>query len=76
MPQGPSGQLIPPSVSTTQGGTTVSQVLPMSSQPSGQLGAAQVPPVTGTNGPGSQTKPLLDGQVNITLARAVVEVLK
>ena len=60
---GPNGQLLPPSVST-QGGTTVAQVLPMPSQSSGQLGAPHVTSVTGSSGPtGSQTKTLLSGQV-------------
>ena len=60
---GTNGPLLPPPVST-QGGTTVAQVLPMSSQSSGQLGAPHGTSVTGTSGPpGSQTKPPMCGQV-------------
>ena len=60
---GPNGPLLPPAVSTP-GGTSVAPVLPMSSQPGGQIGASHVTSVSGTTGPqGSQTNHSLSGQV-------------
>ena len=58
-----NGPLQPSSVSTP-GGTTLAPVLSMSSQPGRPIGGPHVTSVTGTSGPqGSQSKPLLAGQV-------------
>ena len=62
-PPGPNGSIMQPSISAP-GGTTVAPVLPISSQPVGQIGPSQVTSVTNTSGPpGSQTRPSLAGQV-------------